>query len=100
MRAAVGGEGNAAAIAAGRRDEQRVQLAEAEAQVLSSRRTVRDFSARPVPRAVIEACMRAAGAAPGDARLDAVVASLPVLDVRQAAALAARYASAGMPWDR
>ncbi|MCB1555159.1 MAG: nitroreductase family protein [Xanthomonadales bacterium] len=48
-------------------DEQREQLAEAEAQVLSSRRTVRDFSARPVPRAVIEACMRAAGAAPSGA---------------------------------
>ena len=31
---------------------------------LSSRRTVRDFSDRPVPKAVIEACIRTAGSAP------------------------------------
>ena len=31
------------------------------------RRTVRDFDPRPVPRAVIEACLRAAGTAPSGA---------------------------------
>ncbi len=31
------------------------------------RRTVRDFSARPVPRSVIEACLRTAGTAPSGA---------------------------------
>jgi nitroreductase len=34
---------------------------------LSRRRTVRDFSTRPVPRAVIEDCIRAAGTAPSGA---------------------------------
>lgn len=33
------------------------------------RRTVRDFSPRPVPRAVIETCLRAAGTAPNGANL-------------------------------
>ncbi|MEO5720216.1 MAG: nitroreductase family protein [Chthoniobacterales bacterium] len=33
------------------------------------RRTVRDFSGRPVPRAVIENCLRAAGTAPSGANL-------------------------------
>lgn len=33
------------------------------------RRTVRDFSARPVPREVIESCVRAAGTAPNGANL-------------------------------
>lgn len=33
------------------------------------RRTVRDFSDRPVPRAVIETCLRAAGTAPNGANL-------------------------------
>jgi iodotyrosine deiodinase len=33
------------------------------------RRTVRDFSARPVPREVIEDCLRAAGTAPNGANL-------------------------------
>ena len=34
---------------------------------LASRRTVRDFSPEPVPRAVIEACVQAAGQAPSGA---------------------------------
>ena len=34
---------------------------------LSFRRTVRDFSDRPVPKAVIEACIRTAGSAPSGA---------------------------------
>ena len=33
------------------------------------RRTVREFSARPVPREVIEACLRAAGTAPNGANM-------------------------------
>lgn len=41
--------------------------AEAFADDIHRRRTVRDFSPEPVPRAVIEACVRAAGAAPSGA---------------------------------
>ena len=47
-----------------------VEMAEracAFADELSRRRTVRDFSDRPVPRAVIEDCLRAAGTAPSGA---------------------------------
>lgn len=36
---------------------------------MQQRRTVRDFSARPVPREVIESCLRAAGGAPSGANL-------------------------------
>jgi iodotyrosine deiodinase len=36
---------------------------------LSRRRTVRDYADRPVPRAVIEDCLRAAGSAPSGANL-------------------------------
>ncbi len=36
---------------------------------MARRRTVRDFSARPVPRAVIETCLRTAGSAPNGANL-------------------------------
>ena len=36
---------------------------------IKSRRTVREFSARPVSRAVIEACLRAAGSAPSGANM-------------------------------
>jgi iodotyrosine deiodinase len=41
--------------------------AEAFYQALRSRRTVRDFSPEPVPRAAIESCLRAAGSAPSGA---------------------------------
>jgi iodotyrosine deiodinase len=34
---------------------------------LKRRHTVRDFSGRPVPRALIETCIRAAGSAPSGA---------------------------------
>ena len=36
---------------------------------LSRRRTVRDYSDRPVPREIIEDCLRAAGSAPSGANL-------------------------------
>ncbi len=36
---------------------------------LQRRRTVREFSGRPVPREIIEACLRAAGSAPNGANL-------------------------------
>jgi len=36
-------------------------------ELMQRRRTVRDFDARPVPRAVIEACLAAAGSAPSGA---------------------------------
>ncbi len=38
-------------------------------QTIKRRRTVRDFSDRPVPRQVIEDCLRAAGTAPNGANL-------------------------------
>lgn len=48
-------------------DAERLVRAQAFAGELASRRTVRDFSPRPVPRAVIEACLSAAGTAPSGA---------------------------------
>jgi nitroreductase len=48
-------------------DAERLRRAEAFAAELAQRRTVREFSDRPVPRAVIEACLRAAGSAPSGA---------------------------------
>ena len=41
--------------------------AEAFYQEMKRRRSVRDFSSRPVPRAVLEDCLRAAGTAPSGA---------------------------------
>jgi nitroreductase len=43
--------------------------AEAFRRELSRRRTVRDYSTRPVDRRVIEACIRAAGSAPSGANM-------------------------------
>jgi len=48
-------------------DAERLVRARAFAEELASRRTVRDFSPQPVPRAVIEACLCAAGTAPSGA---------------------------------
>lgn len=56
---------------------------------LRRRRTVRDFSDRPVPRAVIETCLRVAGTAPNGANLQPwhfVVVSDPALKRRIRAA--------------
>ena len=36
-------------------------------EILSKRRTIRDFSDKPVPRALIESCIKAAGTAPSGA---------------------------------
>lgn len=48
-------------------DDERLARARAFADELGNRRSVRDFSPRPVPREVIEACLRAAGTAPSGA---------------------------------
>ena len=48
-------------------DAQRRERAQAYAALMAGRRTVRDFAATPVPRDVIEACLRAAGSAPSGA---------------------------------
>ena len=72
---------------------------------LARRRTVRQFSDRPVPRSVIEACLEAAGTAPSGAHLQPwhfVVVSDPDLKrrIREAAELAERefYAHAPDEW--
>lgn len=48
-------------------DETRLERARAFADAMAARRTVRDFSDTPVPREIIEACLRAAGTAPSGA---------------------------------
>ena len=48
-------------------DAQRLERAQAFADLMQRRRTVRDFSDRPVPRAVIRECLRAAASAPSGA---------------------------------
>jgi nitroreductase len=72
---------------------------------LERRRTVRQFSDRPVPRDIIEECLRAAGTAPSGANLQPwhfVVVSDPVLRrrIREAAEVEERrfYATAPQDW--
>jgi len=72
---------------------------------LARRRTVRQFSDRPVPRGVIEACLEAASTAPSGAHLQPwhfVVVSDPGLKrrIREAAEAAERefYAHAPQEW--
>jgi nitroreductase len=48
-------------------DEERIARAKGFADEMARRRTVRDFSSTPVPRALIEHCLRAAGTAPSGA---------------------------------
>lgn len=48
-------------------DDERSARAREFADELALRRTVRDFAPKPVPRAVIEHCLRAAGSAPSGA---------------------------------
>ncbi len=50
-----------------RDDAEMIERARTFASQLSERRTVRDYDSRPVPRAVIEACLKAAGSAPSGA---------------------------------
>ncbi|HEX3817009.1 MAG TPA: nitroreductase family protein [Chthoniobacterales bacterium] len=46
-----------------------LERATAFEEQMARRRTVRDFSERPVPRSVIESCLRTAGSAPNGANL-------------------------------
>ena len=48
-------------------DDQRIERARDFADELQRRRTVRDFARTPVPREVIELCLRAATSAPSGA---------------------------------
>jgi iodotyrosine deiodinase len=48
-------------------DDERIARAAAFADELALRRTVREFAPTPVPRAVIEHCLRAAGSSPSGA---------------------------------
>ena len=52
-----------------RSDKELIDRAREFYATMQKRRTVRDFSDRPVPREVIELCIRAAGAAPSGANL-------------------------------
>lgn len=47
--------------------EESLAAAEAFCQQVGTRRSVREFSARPIPEGVLEACLRAAGSAPSGA---------------------------------
>ena len=48
-------------------DEERIAAGRAFADLLAKRRTVRDYTGKPVPRELIEQCLRAAGSAPSGA---------------------------------
>jgi iodotyrosine deiodinase len=50
-------------------DDEIVRRAQRFYETMQRRRTIRDFSDRPVPRKVIEDCIRAAGTAPSGANL-------------------------------
>jgi iodotyrosine deiodinase len=50
-------------------DDQLIVRSKEFYSTMKRRRTVRDFSERPVPREVIEHCIRAAGTAPNGANL-------------------------------
>ena len=52
-----------------RTDEEILRRAREFYETMEPRRTIRDFSDRPVPREVIEYCIRAAGTAPSGANL-------------------------------
>lgn len=71
-------------------DEEMLQRARAFHVQIARRRTVRHFSDRPVPRAVIDECLQAAGSAPSGANLQPwhfTVVTDPVLKtkIREAA---------------
>ena len=48
-------------------EDEMLRRAEDVRSVLSTRRTIRDFAPDPVPRALIESCIRTAGTAPSGA---------------------------------
>ena len=48
-------------------EQEMLERARSVLDMLSTRRTIRDFSDRPVPREIIEACIAAAGTAPSGA---------------------------------
>jgi iodotyrosine deiodinase len=50
-------------------DDERIRAAAAFEETMRTRRTVRDFSSAPVPRAVIESAIRAASRAPSGANM-------------------------------
>jgi len=52
-----------------RSDDELLQAARRFYETMGLRRTIRDFSDRPVPREIIEECIRAAGTAPSGANL-------------------------------
>ncbi len=52
-----------------RSDDELLQRAREFYEAMQRRRTIRDFSGQPVPREVIEYCLRAAGTAPNGANL-------------------------------
>src|SRR6266705_6995812 len=52
-----------------RSDDELLRRAQEFYEAMQRRRTIRDFSDRPVPREVIEYCIRAAGTAPSGANL-------------------------------
>src|SRR5947207_15077520 len=65
-----------------RSDDQLLRRAQEFYEIMRRRRTFRDFSDRPVPREIIEYCIRAAGTAPSGANLQPwhfVAVSDPVL---------------------
>ena len=88
-----------------RSDEELVGRAREFADAVATRRTVRHFDRRPVPRAVIEAAIRAAGTAPSGAHKQPwhfVAVGDPALKraIREAAEAEERrfYASAPQEW--
>ncbi len=71
-------------------DAERLARARSFADAMATRRTVRDFAPTPVPREVIEQCLRAAGTAPSGAnqqpwRFVAVSDAATKLRIREAA---------------
>ena len=86
-------------------DDALLRRAETFRAGLATRRTVRDFDPRPVPRAVIEACVAAAGTAPSGAnqqpwRFEAVADPALKARIREAAeAEERRFYGGGAPDD-
>jgi iodotyrosine deiodinase len=69
----------------GRSDDELLRRAQEFYEAMQRRRTIRDFSDRPVPREIIEYCIRTAGTAPSGANLQPwhfVAVSDPVIKNR------------------